>query len=271
LRAPRQRTMSTSVPPESPVIPSPVVPQSESWGAPPPVPAHALPDGQVAPYGDPGHPSRPPLFINTESEMTMPEPELNLADLINLDEEPTSAQDGPSGTPSTTTNPSAPTQDLASSSVLTPPTTTPTGLSPFANVPQTQAQTGAPQPSRSASFDLNSLWSKPSGDSPISETNPVERETSTPSMEDAGDTAMSEPQGADDGDFDMFLEEKEPLTPEASRAMFDSLPHVWNGKVCCVVLDNGRKIDFPVDRYRCHWILQYRKRRPSWLVKWEEG
>ncbi|KAK7061017.1 Transcription factor bye1 [Paramarasmius palmivorus] len=242
LRAPRQRTMSTSVPPESPVIPSPVVPQSESWGAPPPVPAHALSDGQVAPYGDSGHPSRPPLFINTESEMTMPEPELNLADLINLDEEPTSAQDGPSGTPSTT-NPSAPTQDLASSSVLTPPTTTPTGLSPFANVPQTQAQPG--QASRSASFDLNSLWSKPSGDSPISETNPVERETSSPSVEDAGDTAMSEPQGADDGDFDMFLEEKEPLTPEASRAMFDSLPHVWNGKIS-MPLDSAIPQETPV-------------------------
>ena len=93
----RQRTLS--VPPESPVVPShsPITVDQQIWGAPPPVPAHVLQQHQhqqqqdtVGPTDDIlGSPIRP-LFAHTMSDIVMataPEPELNLADLINIDED----------------------------------------------------------------------------------------------------------------------------------------------------------------------------------------
>ncbi|KAF9028352.1 hypothetical protein BDZ89DRAFT_1254842 [Hymenopellis radicata] len=62
-----------SIPRESPISPT-----SASWGAPPPVPLHVS-DEQSA--------TRPPLFEHPTLELPA-EPELNLADFINIDDDP---------------------------------------------------------------------------------------------------------------------------------------------------------------------------------------
>ncbi|KAE9397073.1 hypothetical protein BT96DRAFT_88937 [Gymnopus androsaceus JB14] len=214
---PRQRTMSVSVPPESPITPA-----SESWGAPPPVPAHALDMAIDSP------PSRPPLFLNTSSELVIPEPELNLADLINIDDEPGSAQntaspaDLPQPSPSDANRVDAPT-------ILR----SPTGISPFAIQPAPSPSVQPPTPQTPA-FDLNSLWSISNlaalaGNSPS--TSAVEEPTTKPESEEPKDVVMESEHVANDQDFDMFLEEKEPITPEAAQATFDALPQVWSGKI----------------------------------------
>ena len=90
LRVQAQRSQSTgSAPPESPVAGQASPP---AWGAPPPVPPHATPHA-----GEPPSPSssmRPPahpLFAPSASDFAggLVENELNLADLMNIDEEAT--------------------------------------------------------------------------------------------------------------------------------------------------------------------------------------
>jgi len=91
----KQRTLSA--PPESPLVPShsPITMDQQTWGAPPPVPVHALQQHQqqhdtVGPTDDILGSSIRPLFAHTMSDVvmaTVPEPELNLADLINIDED----------------------------------------------------------------------------------------------------------------------------------------------------------------------------------------
>ncbi|KAG6919512.1 hypothetical protein DXG01_005102 [Tephrocybe rancida] len=226
---PRQRTASVSVPPESPV--DPVAQPQEPWGGPPPVPLHAL-------LPNIAMPSSPTVFSNEASPMTPvfshpfsdpSEPELNLADFINIDEE---------GAPSATTAPApsspSPTQiitDEPSSSQASPPEPSPispTGISPFAQ---------KSEPSRSMSFDLNALWSAPKTESPTSPTaaeKPVASTSSPQATSDDKDVVMDvEGGGADDYDFDMFLEEKDSVdnSVEAQQAALDALPQVWTGKI----------------------------------------
>ncbi|KIK61776.1 hypothetical protein GYMLUDRAFT_42820 [Collybiopsis luxurians FD-317 M1] len=228
---PRQRTMSISVPPESPVVPS-----SDSWGAPPPVPAHAS-DMMMDSV-----PTRPPLFLNTSSEV-ISEPELNLADLINIDDEPGSAQD--------TSNASDP-QPLSSSTDQIDPSPvslpSPAGISPFAIQPapspsvNQSASPALPQPPTpriaAPAFDLNTLWSLSKSDT--SSTTP--RSPTLPEPAAKSDVEASKDVTTDrkdnetnDQDFDMFLEEKEPEKEpekaEDAQARFDARPQVWAGKI----------------------------------------
>ena len=240
LQAERARSASThgqgSVPPESPVVP-----QTPTWGAPPPVPLHAShPDVGV------GRPPVNPLFVPSASDYQTPvEGELNLADLINIDE------DGPSDVPSIAPTPTPfgdetpppfdsqtpGTQTLPPSSPTAP--TSSTGISPFAARPDMASR---------PSFDLNSLWT-PKGDVPSQEQ--TSEQTSEPHdvpMADAEAEPLVEPdalgEAAEDQDFDMFLgkdEEGQPATetpppaiddsPEGQRAAFEALPKVWMGTV----------------------------------------
>ncbi|KAJ3824385.1 hypothetical protein EV361DRAFT_927257 [Lentinula raphanica] len=230
---PRQRTMSVSAPPESPVAIS-----SEGWGAPPPVPVHAL-DATKEP-----HPIRPPLFLHTSSEITT-EPELNLADLINIDDDPIPSQGGSSEN----IQQDPPQVDASGISQ------SPTGISPFA-IQSTQsfasplsaispsappaAQPPTPRPSV---FDLNSLWSHTSNTTPSNDTSTDTK----PEANEEKDVVMmdSEPAIADDQDFDMLLEEKEPEKPEMVQASFDALPQVWLGKIT-MPLDSSIPQESPV-------------------------
>ncbi|KAJ6591535.1 hypothetical protein DFH09DRAFT_1273453 [Mycena vulgaris] len=215
LRAQRQRTTSISVPPESPTTPG-----GTSWGGPPRVPIHAM-----TPTDEMGGP-----FGAHALEMGAAEPEMNLADLINIDDEPagqdSSAAPGPSSPPAPGLGnaPSPP-------AVATPSPTLPTGISPFAS---------KPEPSRMSSFDLNSLWAPKKDDAP-SPTATVP----SPPPQSHSPVPMEEPQErkddamdldeTDDMDFDMFLEEKDTdsvvPTAESLQAAFNALPQVWSGKI----------------------------------------
>ncbi|KDQ61735.1 hypothetical protein JAAARDRAFT_520263 [Jaapia argillacea MUCL 33604] len=223
-----------SVPPESPVTP-----QTPSWGGPPPLPLYAV-QGNMSPTlgGPSSFPMRPPphpLFVSSASDLQMPvENELNLADLINIDDDPLPQDEATVSEPAPT-----PFQEIPPlvSSANTPPTGPPaltpistTGPSPFAaSVPKPPDITTPTQ----TSFDLHSLWAS-------SKAEPTTKETSPPILpvdppKDPVDLDFG--QAADDQDFDMFLDEKEEdkqdvaAAPPLQPASFSDLPPVWSGTV----------------------------------------
>lgn len=211
LRTQRQRTTSVSVPPESPTTTG-----GASWGGPPQVPVHAMTptDEMAGPFG------------GQTSDMGLSEPEMNLADLINIDDELAGHDNSATAGPSSPTAPGL-------GKALSPPApspTLPTGISPFAS---------KPEPSRTSSFDLNSLWAAPKKeDSPSpAQASPPQQSHSPVPIEESQETKEDEAMDldeTDDMDFDMFLEEKaDSAIPnhEALQAAFNSLPQVWSGKV----------------------------------------
>lgn len=261
---------SGSVPPESPI--SPDNPSSVGWGGPPAIPFH-LQQSPVSPLAT----DRPPLFAQTQSELLTPtngqvEGELNLADLINIDDDahdsamivdtpPTSAgvstEDGLEYS-----TPGIPHSPVVSQSPR------PTGISPFA------VNTSQPDLTTRPSFDLNSVWSAPAPspkkqedsegltESPDENGEPAEPpsdqgkelEPKNPFVEDEllGRTA------ADDKDFDMFLEAdpdadslggrsasaNPPPDVPAKEPSLDQLPQVWLGSVS----DQHRFVCFCIPR-----------------------
>lgn len=230
----RQRTASTSesVPPESPVVHQ----DNSRWGAPPPVPLHAM-----SPSEEPPSPSLtileqegPPMnlpFGNT-LDITMYEPEIDLADFLNMDDEAPTAE----GTANSTQTPQlldqpivvdAPSPRTAATTTSTSPVV-PTGISPFAAKPETPT---------SGSFNLNTLWSASTKQDIHTVTPPstvAEQEPQATAVnEEPKDMVLgSDTSEADDQDFDMFLDEKDQTTSaETLQAAFDALPQVWTGKV----------------------------------------
>lgn len=237
-----QRSTSVSVPPESPIVQ-----QGATWGAPPPLPVHAMQSSNDASSSSFGA-SRPlvsPLYINTtgSSDMMVSEPELNLADLINIDEDPSTS--GPNVPPSPQALLSPDSRRLSEGADALAISASPvpaTGISPFAaNVPHPPELRH-----RSTSFDLNALWIGPKKDAsatPVSPSSPHSPPHAPVNTEDKDVMMDSEILGqeADDQDFDMFLEEKDQETAtvdtaEAQQAAFDGLPQVWSGKVDNVFL-----------------------------------
>ncbi|KAI0788754.1 hypothetical protein C8Q75DRAFT_767793 [Abortiporus biennis] len=240
-----QAAKQGSIPPDSPVVV-----QTPTWGGPPPLPPHALHPHDPGPsnIASPTRPPDNPLFVQTASELTTPavEGELNLADLINIDDEP-----GPDAlsTPVTSsiipplsidTTPSA----SQSPSVQSPPPPVhTTGISPFAAKPSPSDATRRP------SFDLNSLWTLKEEESqsqqeqplfteePVQDSDMIHDETKEPQHVDV--EMLGE--AADDMDFDMLLGKDEDKNstppppkvegPEAEQARFDALPNIWTGKM----------------------------------------
>ncbi|KAF5383828.1 hypothetical protein D9615_003631 [Tricholomella constricta] len=233
----RQRTASLSVPPESPVV------SQQPWGGPPPIPIHAMMSGEVVASSPPSTNASEPSPITPTTAQPIPdpsEPELNLADFINIDAEVPTAG-GATSKPTSSSPPYRETvlpegsTSLASLPAVqpsdNPPPISPTGISPFA--PKSD------QP-RSTSFDLNALWNAPKKASPVTPPSPppapeLPATASPPQVAiDDKDVIMDiEGAGADDQDFDMFLEEKESsaTSPEAQQAALDALPQVWTGKI----------------------------------------
>ena len=247
----RQRTASVSVPPESPTVPPSSAATSfdghhqEQWGAPPPVPFHAM----VSPADESGHEQRPPLFVNSASEFVA-EPELNLGDFINIDED----QDGTHANTTTATiedglNDSSAISDQTDM-VMSPTEGTflaqspmsVTGISPFAQRPDMPM---------GPSFSLSSLWSEQSSVDPgdmgptatdadkakaiLTEDKPKNVTPSGEEPRDDSDNMELESVEANDQDFDMFLADEAgsdstPPVPAAPPSV-DSLPQVWVGKV----------------------------------------
>lgn len=220
---------------------SPMTPVTPSWGGPPPVPLHAL-------HGnDPGSPTvgrtpANPLFGQSASDLaTSVEHELNLADLINIDEDPGQEVSISIASPNIPATSDGAAPDSRSPIEATPqsPIAPSTGISPFAS------RSAHPEIVSRPSFDLNAIWTPKDG---VSGADPNEPEDEDHEMEDATDQAVTaSPLGvdiiteeADDKDFDMFLnggEDEEPappaieLTPEQLQAAFDAQPPVWNGMV----------------------------------------
>jgi hypothetical protein len=227
----RQRTASVSVPPESPtVLQSP----SEQWGAPPPVPLHAMsPSDEAASSAT----SRAPFFTNTSSlsattaePSSFSEPELNLADLINIDDDQETAAGIASSSPPNRPAIVKAAEPVSSSTDTSFSTPVLTGISPFAARP------------RASSFDLNALWNAPRNEPSTTPTEALPPPTTASTEVQSHDSndkddnmELESQEGANDQDFDMFLEEKEPEDPAASQVVtlqnVETLPPVWSGKV----------------------------------------
>jgi hypothetical protein len=227
---------SGSVPPESPMT------ENSTWGAPPPLPLHALQrQDQGTSLSPLERPSPSPLFVHTASDLAVQhqvESELNLADLINIDDD--TSQDGlltaealatpvAENPPTIDKEPEPVHNQLSSSSSMSPP---PTGISPFA------VNTSTPDLTTRPSFDLSSVWSAPRQDEeqpePEPSTRPVPEEPKDPLM----DVAFFGEE-ADDQDFDMFLDQDNEAGPssEGSRKerAFGDFPQVWSGMVSKVI------------------------------------
>jgi hypothetical protein len=230
----RAGSIPGSTPPESPIAP-----QSATWGGPPPFPMHHMHADSYSPIGD--EINRAPLFTASASDFqTFPEPELDIADLINLDDDPP-LQDTSGDRPST---PPLESSTLSSTSVL-PPLPEPTSLPPL-TIPPTSSepspvlnasptQTVKPETPSRISFDLNALWSSPKGEfaqQEIAEEAAPEQEHKDYPIE--VDTVAQE---ATDQDFDMFLEKDQDMEiapdsrPQDPEVAFQAIPPVWNGMV----------------------------------------
>jgi hypothetical protein len=254
-QAQKVQTAHGSVPPESPTTPT-----AASWGAPPPVPLHALHGSGAGPSS--GRPPLNPLFIHTSSDVVVASPvehELNLADLINIDEEPGQELSISLADPvvppisESTPVPSDPASDNGgagtSQSPPAPPPAPPmsaAGLSPFA-ARSAHPDLAPPRPS----FDLDAIWSTGSGGVSQSDSKDVAMQGAEPEPEMEPERPVSpELSGGhglgagDDHDFDMFLQGKDdgdddkeeepsprPSSSESIRAAFEASPVVWTGKV----------------------------------------
>ncbi|GBE86451.1 Transcription factor bye1 [Sparassis crispa] len=251
LKVQAQRAASSSVPPESPIVP-----QTPSWGGPPQAPSHA---GEPAASSalSLGRPSLNPLFVPPASEFTGPvEGELNLADLINIDEEP-SHDDNAMSVDSIPTpfgeTPSLSTRQDSTPTVQTPPLVSPrepAGISPFAE------KSSKPDLSSRPSFDLKALWSPKSADPGPEQQAGGAAEGAT--HDEAHHHHMDMDilgEEADDQDFDMFLGRDEEdkaapevvdNSPEAFRAAFEALPRIWSGTLS-MPLDSTMAQEVSVD------------------------
>jgi hypothetical protein len=215
-QASRQRTMSLSVPPESPLSL-----QSMDWTAQSSLPMHPFAEEHHGMLVDEPTHSFSPTILEASSE-----PELDLAELINIDDEP--------GVQETVESVQGPLQASASQSPTTersalPPITT-AGIFPFA--------TNTPVESAKPSFDLNSLWSASSTDAAHEaaqasnafnakspDQHSVDGEPKDIVMESAGSAH-------EDQDFDMFFDDKtQGPSPDTLQTAFNGSKVVWNGKV----------------------------------------
>ena len=257
LQAQKVQAARASVPPDSPV--TPVTP---SWGAPPPVPMHALHPHDSIASPTVGRPSVNPLFHQTPSEMVSMhvEHELNLADLINIDEEPGQEVSISLATPSTPAiaiNASIDVNSQSLSDIPIPSTPAPlsisaTGISPFA--PRSAHPDLVPRPS----FDLNSIWSPMDEDEAsleVSDAQPVKDESHQRAIAASPTGVDVVAEEADDQDFDMFLnggdDDRElpqapSPSPEATQAAFESQDSVWVGKVSFHLTLFWRAVHFPL-------------------------
>jgi hypothetical protein len=229
-----------SAPPESPIAPH----HASSWGGPPALPTHAMQTNETtSPLSPPLGPTRSPVdttFPHSNLDFnTFAEPQLDLADLINIEEEPSSQEVAVPSNLSARSAFSPPVEgpDQSAPALSLSPShspTSPTGISPFA------ATTKSEMPSRS-SFDLNALWTAPA---PKVDTSTMPTSLPPPAQEENKGSLLDADilgQGADDQDFDMFLEKEQDdqnttapteASPEDQQAALDSQPHVWSGKVC---------------------------------------
>jgi hypothetical protein len=174
-----------------------------------------------------------PLFLTSASDFTPLEPTLDLSDLIDIDlpdspKEPGSASASKSPPPTL-------------QNITLPPTPSLIEIPP--ELPSTPA-TSIPEPLRRTSFDLNALWSSTTSEKREPPAADVDNDMS------AENTVLSPTsisiegpitKRADDGDFDMLLEE-DPIEAiidagsskslaERQAEVYAALPPIWSGTV----------------------------------------
>lgn len=237
-----------SIPPESPIAP-----QSATWsGA---LPMHH--DSYSPPIGDNIRPPIHPMFAPSASDLqTSPEPELDIADLIHLDDEP-APQDTfgdrlPTPVPEASVVPSG--SDHPAPAPPEPAPLPPLVIPPSSSEPSPVIATSPTQlvkaetPAR-PSFDLNALWSSPRTEFASREIakEPEQEQEPEPEQLHRSHPIEVDPisREATDQDFDMFLEkdhetdvvrEERPRDPEVA---FQAAPSVWTGKVSNEIVSEG--------------------------------
>ena len=233
-----------SIPPESPIAP-----QSATWSS--SLPMHH--DSYSPPISDNIRPPIHPLFAPSTSNLqTSPEPELDIADLIHLDDEPgpqdtfgehmpTPALEAPvmlSGF-----NPPAPPDPAPPPPLIVPPASS----EPSPEIATSPTQLVKPETPARISFDLNALWSSPKAEAasqeiakePEPEPEPEQEQEQEQEQEHRSHPIEVDtiPREATDQDFDMFLEKDQETDvtqderPQDPEAAFQAISPVWTGKV----------------------------------------
>ncbi|KAL1747823.1 hypothetical protein HDZ31DRAFT_80123 [Schizophyllum fasciatum] len=206
---------------------TPRTPQVDSWGGPP-----------VAQSPKVEQPSRPPLFMHVSSEYPMAsgEAELNLADLINLDEE---GMAGPQTLALPTPVAEKPTLDVEGGPLEV-------SASPVEPV---KSEFASAEPE--STFDLNSLWSAPKDemdDGGFAAMDTAAHEPHEPEMHMDIDTAEHD---GEEADFDMLLSDAVPAAQPARPPTppkiveYEDTPQVWSGMIN-MPLDSAVPQDTPV-------------------------
>ena len=227
-----------SIPPESPIIP-----QSATWGG-----SFPIHHDSYSPPGDSIRPPIHPLFAPSTSELqTSPEPEMDIADLIHLDDEfapqdtfgdhlPTPALEA-----SVMPEPPAPPEPAPPPPLIIPPSSS----EPSPVIAASPTQLVKPETPSRTSFDLNALWSSPKTETTSREiTKELEPEPEPEPEQEQEQEHRSHPIEVDsippeatDQDFDMFLEKDQDTDvaqgerPQDPEAAFLAVPPVWTGKV----------------------------------------
>lgn len=247
--------LSASLPPISPTSTTMARSNSMTWGAPPPLPTHVLQQQQDAQpsvssplSGRP--PMRAPFGPSPTDFMSSMEGGLNLADLINIDddESETPAQGILDPVPQFVQGRA----DSVSTISTTPEITTPSGPSPFTTAKPLVQQVQHPvESTRRASFDLNSLWT---GQEKIETENPEpdtgsdqgiggdeDNEASyiagSPEQIQDQDDAMDIESADEDEDqaFDAILEQNEAESAlnnaQSDQKDLNTIPPIWAGQV----------------------------------------
>ncbi|KAL4065850.1 transcription factor S-II, central domain-containing protein, partial [Scleroderma citrinum] len=222
-----------SVPPDSPLVA-----QTPTWGGPPLIPLHAMPAESYSPTASTNE--RPPIhsiFTSvSDYHIPLPEPELDIADLIHLDEEP--SRDATAGGPSTSTEELTPSSEaITSSEIKSVPmdlSTAPTSEA-HASITETPNQAPKPETPVKHAFDLNTLWSAPKEEAAPQDT---QQEAPVAESKDHPMEVDTVHQEATDQDFDMFLEKDHETEvevpnqrPEDPEAVFKAIPTVWHGTI----------------------------------------
>ena len=171
---------------------------------------------------------RPPLSAASSSLTDIPvEPSFKFDDLIAIDlpdDSPPQDSTLPDSTAKAIDSSTSPPTDIQSEAYVPPPRAPPVAITPGSK-------------GGSGSFDLNDVWSGTAPEDTVQQLagSPV----LSPDARDPPIIDIDLGTGADDEDFDMFLDQPEaPSTipvlsgSEAERAAFEALPIVWGGNVC---------------------------------------
>ncbi|KAI6041284.1 hypothetical protein EDC04DRAFT_1305898 [Pisolithus marmoratus] len=231
-----QKQQSNSMPQGSVPPESPVTSHGPAWSDPSSATLQVASPGSFSPTI--GNSERSPtqsLFAPhvSDYQMALSEPELDIADLIHLDEEPSPRESATDLQPTATLEKSATSDEHVSSAQHDP---SPQDLSAIASstvhdsAMEVQNKPATLESPVKTSFDLNALWSAPKEESVTQQT----QQASVLEFKDHPMSTDTSHQEATDQDFDMLLEktqDAEVKSAEDPEAVLKAMPTVWQGKI----------------------------------------